>query len=498
MRTLISHHILRTVLVLSLMLGLVACNSGGIGGVSPTSSNIAASSTTTSEVSFTGSVGDGPITGATVTIYSASGKVLGNVRSDSRASFKATIKPKSSDYPLHLVATGGIDLVTGEQPDFRLASVMLDKNRSVANINPFTTLATLIAERKSGGLNQANFNSARAGVMATLSFGLDSAIVPDIVSTRIKESNAAEIVKASEAMGEMVRRTRDLIRATGRQISGDEVLLALAADMVDGFPDGLGVSGTDSTVTAVVNVVSGQVLVEALSNNLRVGGVIATGVMDQSIRTTYPNVTSSELTAGVRISSDMLAQSRIALAAAQVIDSSAGVANLSSIVDGLSANTTAGSIAGALPADSTNSLDNAVRSVSTATQSEVSQVNQLVFALYDGSPVSSSSAQTVNSSDAETTEPVTSNADGSFSVSWAAPATRSDGTALSLSDIGGYRIYYGGSAGNYSHKVDISDSTATTATIGNLVAGNYYVAMSTYDATGREGALSGSITRNIP
>ena len=46
--------------------------------------------------------------------------------------------------------------------------------------------------------------------------------------------------------------------------------------MVDGALDGQGASGTNPSVTATANVVSAQVLVEALSNNLKVSGAIAT------------------------------------------------------------------------------------------------------------------------------------------------------------------------------------------------------------------------------
>ncbi|MGB5440741.1 MAG: LamG-like jellyroll fold domain-containing protein, partial [Gammaproteobacteria bacterium] len=39
---------------------------------------------------------------------------------------------------------------------------------------------------------------------------------------------------------------------------------------------------------------------------------------------------------------------------------------------------------------------------------------------------------------------------GSFSLSWTAPTTRSDGTPLSLADINGYRIHYGTSPSDYT------------------------------------------------
>ncbi len=88
------------------------------------------------------------------------------------------------------------------------------------------------------------------------------------------------MVKSSEALGEMIRRTRDQLTTAGTVISGDAVMQAIAADMTDGYLDGVGIAGTDSAVSAVATVASSQVLVEALSNNLRVGGVIATDIID--------------------------------------------------------------------------------------------------------------------------------------------------------------------------------------------------------------------------
>jgi hypothetical protein len=84
---------------------------------------------------------------------------------------------------------------------------------------------------------------------------------------------------------------------------------------------------------------------------------------------------------------------------------------------------------------------------------------------------------------------------GSFTLSWTAPVARADGSPLSLSDIDGYRIYIEGSSGNYTSTVDITDGTASSATISNLPAGSYVVAMSTYDTGGLESGLSGVVPK---
>ncbi len=75
------------------------------------------------------------------------------------------------------------------------------------------------------------------------------------------------------------------------------------------------------------------------------------------------------------------------------------------------------------------------------------------------------------------------------------PLTRADGTPLSLADIGGYRIHYGASAGNYPNPVDVSDGSAQTATVNNIPAGTYHVVMTSYDTSGLESASSVEVVK---
>jgi hypothetical protein len=84
---------------------------------------------------------------------------------------------------------------------------------------------------------------------------------------------------------------------------------------------------------------------------------------------------------------------------------------------------------------------------------------------------------------------------GSFSLSWTAPSTRADGTPLSLADIGGYRVYYGASVGNYPNSVDITNGSVTSVAINNVPGGTYQVVMSTLDTNGVESAQSAAITK---
>ncbi len=448
-------------------------------------------SSTVEDVEFIGSVGDGPVTGAAIRITSTKGEELGGIVSDNEAKYRVRVRPRRDDYPLHLVAKGGIDLVTGKAPDFQMESVMTRSSRSVVNINPFSTLITLVAKRLPGGLTEENINTAKTLVMDQLSFGLNKSLVRDPVTSRITRTNVAQIVKASEALGEAVRRTRDLIKATGQPSSGDAVMTALAADMTDGHPDGLGSNGIDPTVTAVFNVVTGQVLVESLSNNLRVGGVIATGVIDQAIETTESSVRSSQLTDSVRVTADVLDQASIALAAAQRLDSNPALGNLVNILDGINANATPASVEGVLPANSTILLNTAVNRAARASAAQISAVNTTVFAQGDAG----TTPPPVTTPPPSTTPPPTSTANSSFTLRWTAPAARTDGSPLSLSEIDGYRIYYGTGRGNYTRQVVLANGSATSATINNINNGTYFLVMTTYDNNGLESARSGEVTK---
>jgi len=78
-------------------------------------------------------------------------------------------------------------------------------------------------------------------------------------------------------------------------------------------------------------------------------------------------------------------------------------------------------------------------------------------------------------------------------LSWVAPSAREDNSVLVLSDIAGFRIYYGVTPGDYSDTVDIDDHTATQAVLAGLPSGTYYVAVTTVDVDGRESTYSAEV-----
>jgi hypothetical protein len=84
---------------------------------------------------------------------------------------------------------------------------------------------------------------------------------------------------------------------------------------------------------------------------------------------------------------------------------------------------------------------------------------------------------------------------GAVSLNWAAPSERTDGTSLSLSEISGYKVYYGTSEGNYTNSISVNDGSATSAIVANLPVGTYYMVVTSRDNVGRESGYSGVIIR---
>ncbi len=93
---------------------------------------------------------------------------------------------------------------------------------------------------------------------------------------------------------------------------------------------------------------------------------------------------------------------------------------------------------------------------------------------------------------------VSSVAAKSLNLTWVAPSTREDGVGLSLSEISGYRIYYGTESGKYLNQIEVSDGSADQAEITGLeAASTFYVVMTTVDTAGRESAYSEEVVINI-
>ncbi|HET9108420.1 MAG TPA: putative Ig domain-containing protein [Steroidobacteraceae bacterium] len=93
----------------------------------------------------------------------------------------------------------------------------------------------------------------------------------------------------------------------------------------------------------------------------------------------------------------------------------------------------------------------------------------------------------------DVTQPVAS---GTATLTWTAPTTNTDGSALT--DLAGYHIHYGNSPGALSTVIDVANAGATSYVVSSLASGTWYFAVSAYTTSGLESALSNSGSKSIP
>ncbi|MGD8618745.1 MAG: hypothetical protein PVH54_06100, partial [Gammaproteobacteria bacterium] len=340
---------------------------------------------------ISGSVGDGPIVGATLNIYDKDGNLIQTETSDGSAGYSARIKARGNAYPLTIEAINGTDLVTGRAPDFRLASVVTNPSVKQVNITPFTTLIVESARSMTSGLNEQSIADVKTAIIDQLNFGLDPALIADPIGTEIDDDNVVNVVKASETLGEMIRRARDTLLLTGTVSNADEVVRALADDISDGILDGLGGDHANSRITAVATIVAAQVLIESLSNSLRVDGSIATEVLDNALLTTRPTAAGSGLTANVTVNSEMLEQARATVAAARALAPITELETIADILDVIQSGSLPSEIDPVLPGDSSQDLDQVIALTTTATDLQLAVVTDALYLAqsdHGGDPVS--------------------------------------------------------------------------------------------------------------
>jgi len=86
---------------------------------------------------------------------------------------------------------------------------------------------------------------------------------------------------------------------------------------------------------------------------------------------------------------------------------------------------------------------------------------------------------------------------GSVSLIWTPPVARADGSALAMSEIAGYTVHYGTSAGNYPNSLYVDGGSSTSTTITSLPVGTYYMVLTTGDSDGRESVHSSMVTKTV-
>ena len=84
---------------------------------------------------------------------------------------------------------------------------------------------------------------------------------------------------------------------------------------------------------------------------------------------------------------------------------------------------------------------------------------------------------------------------GSITLNWTPPTQNEDGSALS--DLAGYRIYYGKSSGNYTNQIVIDTPGISTYVIDNLVPATYFVVATSVNSAGVESRYSNEATKEV-
>ena len=86
---------------------------------------------------------------------------------------------------------------------------------------------------------------------------------------------------------------------------------------------------------------------------------------------------------------------------------------------------------------------------------------------------------------------LTVTAAGTISLAWDAPTTNADGSPLT--DLAGYKIYYGTAAGTYDHSIPVGN--VTTYPLTGLTQGqSYYLAVTTIDTSNNESGYSNEVS----
>ena len=70
--------------------------------------------------------------------------------------------------------------------------------------------------------------------------------------------------------------------------------------------------------------------------------------------------------------------------------------------------------------------------------------------------------------------------------------------AVTLTDLAGYRVYWGATSGNYPNSVSVPNAGVTTYMVEQLTPAAYYFVVTALDASGNESAHSNVATKTVP
>jgi hypothetical protein len=123
----------------------------------------------------------------------------------------------------------------------------------------------------------------------------------------------------------------------------------------------------------------------------------------------------------------------------------------------------------------------------TPSTSQVGKYSGIAITLVDAGTSVALPAFTITVAAASVDETVT--------LSWIPPTENADGSALV--DLKGYNIHYGVASKTYTQTIQVSNPGLTTYVVQNLPAGSYYFAVTSYNSSGVESALSPEVSTQV-
>lgn len=122
----------------------------------------------------------------------------------------------------------------------------------------------------------------------------------------------------------------------------------------------------------------------------------------------------------------------------------------------------------------------------TPTAADVGLYSDILISVTDGQATSQLSAFSID---------VTAIALGSTTLEWQAPTENTDGTPLT--DLSGYRIYYGTDSNQLSNVIELENPGLTTYVVDQLSASVWYFSMTALNSRGLESDPSAQLMRDM-
>jgi hypothetical protein len=116
----------------------------------------------------------------------------------------------------------------------------------------------------------------------------------------------------------------------------------------------------------------------------------------------------------------------------------------------------------------------------------VGPYTNIVIAVSDGKTRSALSGFTIN---------VSARGTGSATLSWAPPTQNADGSTLS--NLAGYRIYYGSNANSLDRSIVLNNPGLTRYLVEGLSSARWYFSMTSVDRNGNESRRSETVSKNV-